>query len=86
MCVCPEMQAAIASGTEHVLNSISKLDHVRNISADLTPGRAIVDAMSTIGPQVARQFMRFNNQTVADKVPLEMLHLIDPHWYISQFF
>lgn len=23
----------------------------------------------------------FGNQTVADKVPPEMLHMIDPHWY-----
>lgn len=23
----------------------------------------------------------FGNQTVADKVPPDMLHLIDPHWY-----
>lgn len=25
--------------------------------------------------------MGFNNQTVVDKVPPDMLHLIDPHWY-----
>lgn len=24
---------------------------------------------------------RFNNQTVVDKVPPDMLHLIDAHWY-----
>ncbi len=24
---------------------------------------------------------RFGNLTVVDRVPMEMLHLIDPHWY-----
>ena len=38
---------------------------------------------TTLGPHVARQYMRFNNQTVVDKVPEDMLHLIDPHWYVS---
>lgn len=36
---------------------------------------------TTHGPYAMQQIMGFNNQTVADKVPLEMLHLIDPHWY-----
>lgn len=35
---------------------------------------------TTHGPYAMQQIMGFNNQTVADKVPLEMLHLIDPHW------
>lgn len=35
---------------------------------------------TTSGPHAMRQ-MNFNNQTVVDKVPPEMLHLIDPHWY-----
>lgn len=38
-------------------------------------------SMPTIGPQFARQYMNFNNHTVVDKVPPEMLHLVDPHWY-----
>ncbi|KAK2579978.1 hypothetical protein KPH14_012238 [Odynerus spinipes] len=38
-------------------------------------------ALTTFGPQFAHQKMRYTNQTVADKVPSEMLHLIDPHWY-----
>ncbi|XP_020292127.1 rhodopsin [Pseudomyrmex gracilis] len=31
--------------------------------------------------QWAAQGSGFGNQTVADKVPPDMLHLIDPHWY-----
>ncbi|XP_043683072.1 rhodopsin-like [Vespula pensylvanica] len=58
-----------------------------NIS-DFVPGlngtivnKIITHALTTIGPQFAHQQMRYTNQTVADKVPPEMLHLIDPHWY-----
>ncbi|XP_034193614.1 long wavelength sensitive opsin 2 isoform X1 [Osmia lignaria lignaria] len=36
---------------------------------------------TTVGPKFARQWMRFNNQTVVSKVPEEMLHLIDTYWY-----
>ncbi|KAL2730822.1 rhodopsin-like isoform X2 [Vespula squamosa] len=43
--------------------------------------KIITHALTTIGPQFAHQQMRYTNQTVADKVPPEMLHLIDPHWY-----
>lgn len=34
----------------------------------------------TIGPRAMRQ-ISFNNHTVVDKVPPDMVHLIDPHWY-----
>ena len=40
---------------------------------------------TTLGPHAARQYMRYNNQTVVDKVPEDMLHLIDSHWYIIKF-
>lgn len=36
------------------------------------------DAYSWGGPVAGA---RFSNQTVVDKVPPDMLHLIDPHWY-----
>lgn len=42
---------------------------------------SMIHTLSTFGPQFAHQKMKYNNQTVADKVPPEMLHLIDPHWY-----
>ncbi|XP_043288003.1 rhodopsin, long-wavelength-like isoform X2 [Venturia canescens] len=59
------------------------------VVAALNPGTALTSPMSnvltdtlvTIGPKFAQQFMRFSNQTVVDKVPEEMLHLIDPYWY-----
>ncbi|XP_015510993.1 long wavelength sensitive opsin 2 isoform X2 [Neodiprion pinetum] len=73
------MEAAISSDSQNIFNPMS-LDNVRNVS-EFTAGRAAFEVISTMGPQVARQWMRFNNQTVADKVPPEMLHLIDPHWY-----
>lgn len=45
------------------------------------------DVLTTtpVGPRAMRQIMNFNNQTVADKVPTDMLHLIDPHWLFSIF-
>ncbi|XP_076631952.1 long wavelength sensitive opsin 2 [Colletes latitarsis] len=36
---------------------------------------------TTMGPQFARQFMRFNNQTVVSTAPEDMFHLIDTYWY-----
>ncbi|XP_078033316.1 long wavelength sensitive opsin 2 [Augochlora pura] len=36
---------------------------------------------TTLGPQFARQIMRFNNQTVVSKIPEDMIHLIDTYWY-----
>ncbi|XP_033341645.2 rhodopsin [Megalopta genalis] len=36
---------------------------------------------TTLGPQFARQIMRFSNQTVVSKIPDEMIHLIDAYWY-----
>ncbi|XP_012261693.1 rhodopsin-like isoform X2 [Athalia rosae] len=73
------METVLESSSQHIVHSIS-MNHVQNMT-NFDPGRAIVETLSTIGPQVARQWMRYNNQTVADKVPAEMLHLIDPHWY-----
>ncbi|KAG7200522.1 hypothetical protein KM043_001086 [Ampulex compressa] len=42
---------------------------------------AMAQFLTTIGPKMAPQWMRYNNQTVVDKVPPEMLHLVDNHWY-----
>ncbi|XP_014472264.1 PREDICTED: rhodopsin-like [Dinoponera quadriceps] len=39
------------------------------------------DILTTDRPHFMRQIMGFNNQTVVDKVPPDMLHLVDPHWY-----
>lgn len=41
----------------------------------------VPNVLTTIGgPQAMRQIIRFTNQTVVDKVPQDMLHLVDPHW------
>lgn len=40
------------------------------------------DILITNGPRAMQQIMGFNNQTVADKVSPDMLHLIDPHWLL----
>lgn len=73
-------------------NNMEPLDKIDGITetvvSAIQPGAtgtvatAIADAIITVGPQVARQWMRYSNQTVADKVPEEMLHLIDPHWCV----
>lgn len=42
---------------------------------------AFVDILTTMnGPRAMRQIMGFNNQTVVDKVPPDMIHLVDPYW------
>lgn len=53
-------------------------------SVEVSPlsGAALIShAALSMGPHAAKQWMRYSNQTVADKVPEEMLHLVDPHWY-----
>jgi hypothetical protein len=51
------------------------------IRASTTTMINIIQATSIIGPNYAHQIMNFNNQTVADKLPSEMLHLVGAHWY-----
>ncbi|KAK0163558.1 hypothetical protein PV327_007228 [Microctonus hyperodae] len=51
---------------------------ILDVTSKVSTITMITDA---VGPQMARQWTRYNNQTVADKVPENMLHLIDPHWY-----
>ncbi|KMQ92154.1 comm domain-containing protein 2, partial [Lasius niger] len=54
-----------------------------NLTSIILPGLStttFADVLTTTnGPQAMRQIMGFNNQTVVDKVPPEMLHLVDPH-------
>lgn len=49
-----------------------------NSASDVIVNKMMSD--SGIGPVLSPQFLRFNNQTVADKIPSEMLHLVDPYW------
>ncbi|XP_014220575.1 rhodopsin-like isoform X1 [Trichogramma pretiosum] len=41
----------------------------------------IAHATTTMGPHFARQMMKFNNYTVVDKVPPDMLDRVGAHWY-----
>lgn len=47
------------------------------VSMDSGPGVAALQAWSG---QVAAYGA--SNQTVVDKVPPELLHMIDPHWFV----
>ncbi|XP_012278711.1 rhodopsin [Orussus abietinus] len=68
MCSCPHQMETLTRVNESLVHTVGAV--------------AIVsDVLTTIGPQFARQYMKFNNHTVVDKVPPEMLHLIDTHWY-----
>lgn len=45
---------------------------------------AFADVLTTmIGPRAMQQIMSFYNKTVVDKVPPDMIHLIDLHWLLS---
>ncbi|XP_024877201.1 rhodopsin-like [Temnothorax curvispinosus] len=47
-----------------------------------TSTTAFTDILTTTnGPRAMRQLMGFNNITLVDKVPPDMMHLIDSHWY-----
>ncbi|KOC59207.1 Rhodopsin [Habropoda laboriosa] len=55
-----------------------------NVTTSLSVGDIPLNTFTlttTIGPHFARQWMRFNNQTVVSKVPEDILYLIDPYWY-----
>lgn len=57
--------------------------NIDNLTSTIIPGQSSViisNILTTNGPQAMRQLMRYNNQTVVDKVPPEMLHLIHPYW------
>ncbi|XP_011311423.1 rhodopsin [Fopius arisanus] len=63
-----------------VENVTSVLESLSSNSTTLHSTTLINHAI-TMGPRAAKQWMRYSNQTVADKVPEDMLSLIDPHWY-----
>lgn len=50
------------------------------MSLTLDPGPGIA-ALQAWGGQVAAYGA--SNQTVVDKVPPDMLHMVDPHWWVS---
>lgn len=48
--------------------------------ASLDPGPGLA-ALQAWGGQVAAYGA--SNQTVVDKVPPDMLHMVDPHWFVK---
>ncbi|XP_011882363.1 PREDICTED: rhodopsin-like [Vollenhovia emeryi] len=67
------------------MNSLVTVSATTNFTSTILSGNstmALADILTTThGPQAMRQIMGFNNLTVVDKVPPDMVHLIDPHWY-----
>lgn len=61
----------------------------QNLTSTILTGQSTMaltsDILTTKGAYTMRHIMSFNNQTVADKVPPDMLHLIDPHWLLLTF-
>lgn len=55
--------------------------NVTSLVLATNPTASLINHVTLVGPKFARQWMRYSNQTVADKVPHEMLDLIDPLWY-----
>jgi len=55
-----------------------------NITSTILSGNSIMAFadITTDGLQTMRQIMNFNNQTVVDKIPPDIVHLIDPHWLL----
>lgn len=48
--------------------------------ASMDPGPGLA-ALQAWGGQVAAYGA--SNQTVVDKVPPDMLHMVDPHWFVT---
>lgn len=82
MCFCPEeMDHNSVHMAANTTTAVLKLT-AESFSNSTMISSTIVQAASTIGPHFARQIMKkYNNMTVADKVPPEMLHLVGEHWY-----
>lgn len=57
----------------------------KNLTSIILPEFSITftDVLTTThGPHAMRHIMGFNNHTVVDKVPQDMLHLVDSHWLL----
>lgn len=70
------METTVVSLATNVTNSLDLLSIIGTNTVTLTD-----TIYKTMGPHFERQFMRFNNQTVVDKVPEEMIHLVHKYWY-----
>lgn len=64
------------SATYHFISETAEFP-----STETTTNSIIDRATIAMGPYFSRQMMsQYLNQSVVDKVPQEMLHLISPHW------
>lgn len=64
------------------------IEGTKNLTLMILPDistMTFADVSTAHGPYAMRQILDFSNQTVIDKVPPEMLHLIDPHWLLLTF-
>ncbi|XP_018314937.1 long wavelength sensitive opsin 2 isoform X2 [Mycetomoellerius zeteki] len=76
------------NGPYLITNILQKMESLVTVSTEnLTifsenSTMAFADVLTTmIGPRAMQQIMSFYNKTVVDKVPPDMIHLIDLHWY-----
>ena len=80
MCICPQdIDSAMFSTA-----SVSIPESIASNSTAITSTIGIeimAHITSTVGPHFARQVMKFNNYTVVDKVPPDMLDRVGSHWY-----
>lgn len=87
MCFCPQdmddnsVHMAVNATTAILKTTAESMTNSGMVTS------TIVQAASTIGPHFARQIMKkYNNMTVVDKVPPDMLHLVGEHWYDNYYF
>lgn len=79
MCICPHN---MDHQLPHAINATAVLASTpETVSTTTMVSTAVIHVAAQMGPHFARQVMRYNNLTVIDKVPDEMLHLVGEHWY-----
>lgn len=78
MCICPQ---DLDSEPSHNHINDSTMTVASEVLVHPNMATMAMYTAATLGPQMARQFSRFSNTSVVDKVPPEMMHLVDPYWY-----
>lgn len=78
MCVCPQEMDHSINGAANATAGFILAPGTTSTTTMATT--AIAHIATTMGPHFARQVMRYNNLTVADKVPPDMIHLVGAHW------
>lgn len=62
--------------------------NTENLTSAILSGNSttFTDILTTSdGFRAMQHFIGFNNQTIVDKIPADMMHLIDPHWLFFIF-